>query len=207
MGGSMISTMAEVRQPLPFARSLGRRWAARRWGKDAKDFVRKNFRRAAGFYAAGQGMPTEENRVDLDPEVRDAWSIPVLRVTHRDHPMDVRTSNFFMNRMREILLAAGAIEELLPKEITPEQTEATIKNITWGGLSEHQAGGCRMGTDPRSSVVNKFCQAHDVDNLFVADGSPFPTIGGFNPCLTIQANAFRVADYIVRQWRGGGLHS
>jgi choline dehydrogenase-like flavoprotein len=207
MGGSMISTMAELKQPLTFARYLPGNWGIPRWGKGAKEFVRKYFRRAVALYAPGQGMPTEENRLDIDPEVRDAWGIPVLRVTHRAHPMDVRTSHFLENRMREILLAAGAIEELLPKEITEAETEAAIKNITWGGLGEHQVGGCRMGNDPKGSVVNKFCQAHDVDNLFIADGSTFPTLGGFNPCLTIQANAFRVASYILKQWRGGALRT
>jgi choline dehydrogenase-like flavoprotein len=60
-----------------------------------------------------------------------------------------------------------------------------------------------MGNDPKTSVVNAFCQSHDVDNLFVADGSVMVTDGGLNPSLTIQATACRTADYIVKQWRGG----
>lgn len=152
-------------------------------------------------------MPTENNRVDIDPTVRDAWGIPVVRLTHRVHPMDVRSSHFFHNRMIEILKAAGAIEEFLPRPFTEDQTEEATKQINYGGLGDHQVGGCRMGNDPTSSVLNRFCQTHDVDNLFVVDGSCFPTIGGFNPSLTIQTNAFRVAQYITKEWSGGGFRT
>jgi choline dehydrogenase-like flavoprotein len=72
-----------------------------------------------------------------------------------------------------------------------------------GGVTVHQNGTCRMGHDPQTSVVNRFGQAHDPDNLFIVDGSLFVTSGGRNPALTIQALAFWASDYIVRQWRGG----
>lgn len=202
VNGSMIATMAEMRQPLPFAQNCAGRFGPHPWGKDAKDFVRKYFRHAVGLYAPGTGMPTENNRVDLDPKVRDDWGIPVLRLTHRVHPEDVRSTHFLRNRMIEILRSAGAIEELLPKPSTEEEIDRATKNINWGGLGEHQVGGCRMGNDPRSSALNKNCQVHDVENLFVVDGSCFPTIGGFNPSLTIQANAFRVSAYLVQEWKG-----
>ncbi len=207
LGGGVITTLAEYHQPIYYHRygipHLGRQ----PWGKPAKDFIRKYFRRSLPLYSPGQGMPTENNRVDLDPTLRDAWGIPVVRVTHRVHPMDVRSSNFLHNRMIEIVRAAGAVEELLPKRPSDEEIEERTKNINWGGLGEHQVGGCRMGNDPKSSVLNKHCQAHDVDNLFVVDGSCFPTLGGFNPSLTIQANAFRVSDYVVRQWKGGAFRN
>ncbi len=207
LGGAVITTLAEYHQPLHFARNGSQRLGHRPWGKAAKDFVRKYFRRNLALYSPGQGMPTDTNRVDLDPTVRDAWGIPVVRVTHRVHPLDVRSSAFLDNKCIEILRAAGANEELLPKPMTEEEVEEATKHINWGGLGEHQVGGCRMGNDPKTSVLNKFCQAHDVDNLFVVDGSCFPTIGGFNPCLTIQANAFRVGDYVTREWRGGAFRT
>ncbi len=207
LGGGVITTLSEPRQPLAFARECGGCLGSRPWGRAAKDFIRRYFRRCLPLYSPGQGLPAENNRVDLDPTVRDAWGIPVLRVTHRTHPMDVRSSLLLRNRMIELLRAAGAIEELLPKPASDEEIEQATKNITWGGLGEHQVGGCRMGNDPRTSVLNRYCQAHDVDNLFVVDGSCFPTIGGFNPALTIQANAFRVSDYLVKQWRGGAFRT
>lgn len=163
------------------------------------------FRHSVQIYSPGQGIPTEENRVDLDPTVRDAWGLPVVRTTHQAHPLDVRSGYILRNHMLEILRAAAAIEELLPKAATEEVIEAAMKNERFGGLGEHQVGGCRMGNDPKTSVLNRHCQSHDVDNLFVVDGSCFPTIGGFNPSLTIEANAFRVSDYIVKQWKGGAL--
>jgi choline dehydrogenase-like flavoprotein len=169
--------------------------------------VRKNFSRCVALYSPGQGLPTENNRVDLDPSVRDAWGIPVLRVTHRAHPLDVRCSAFFRNRMIDVLRAAGAIEEMLPEPYSEEEIDQRANNVTWGGLGEHQVGGCRMGSDPKASVLNKDCQTHDVDNLFVVDGSCFPTIGGFNPALTIQANAFRVSEIIIKRWKGGAFRT
>ena len=71
---------------------------------------------------------------------------------------------------------------------------------TSGG--QHQAGTCRMGNDPKSSVVNRYCQVHDADNVFVIDGSVHVTNGGFNPVLTIMANAYHASDYIVKAWKG-----
>jgi choline dehydrogenase-like flavoprotein len=76
---------------------------------------------------------------------------------------------------------------------------------TSGG--QHQAGTCRMGDDPKTSVVNKYGQVHDVDNVLVADGSLHVTNGGFNPALTIMANAYRISDYIVETWKGSRFQS
>jgi choline dehydrogenase-like flavoprotein len=205
LGGGAIMTFSDLFQPLAFARSCAGLLGSHPWGKTAKNFVRQRFRHSVQLGSPGQGLPTEENRVDLDPTVRDAWGLPVLRTTHTAHPMDVRSGHFLTNRMIEILRAAGAIEELLSKPATEEEIEAAVKNKRSGGLGEHQVGGCRMGNDPKTSVLNRYCQSHDVDNLFVVDGSCFPTIGGFNPSLTIEANAFRVSEYIVKQWKGGAI--
>jgi choline dehydrogenase-like flavoprotein len=205
LGGGVITTLAEFRAPIFFAKHGVSGLGARPWGREAKSFVRQYFRRSLALYSPGQGLPTEQNRVDLDPDVRDAWGIPVVRLTHRVHPVDVRSSQFLRNRMIDILRAAGAIEELLPRPLTDEQIEEAARKVNHGGIGEHQVGGCRMGNDPATSVLNRYCQTHDVDNLFVVDGSCFPTIGGFNPSLTIQANAFRVSDYIKREWKGGAF--
>ena len=70
-------------------------------------------------------------------------------------------------------------------------------------MDAHQCGTCRLGNDPKTSVVNRYGQVHDVDNLFVVDGSLLVTAGGRNPALTIQALAFWASDYIVRQWKAG----
>jgi choline dehydrogenase-like flavoprotein len=207
LGGGALMTFSDYCQPLAFAKSCAGLQGHHPWGKAAKDFVRKRFRHCVQLGTPGQGIPTEENRVDLDPTVRDAWGLPVIRTTHTAHPLDVRCGYLLRNRMIEILQAAGAIEELLPRPAKEQEIEEAMKNKHFGGLGEHQVGGCRMGNDPKASVLNRYCQSHDVDNLFVVDGSCFPTIGGFNPSLTIEANAFRVSEYIVKQWKGGALKS
>jgi choline dehydrogenase-like flavoprotein len=72
---------------------------------------------------------------------------------------------------------------------------------------QHQAGTCRMGNDPKGSVVNRSCQVHDVDNLFVIDSSVHVTNGGFNPVLTIMAVAYLASDALARNWKGTGFRS
>jgi choline dehydrogenase-like flavoprotein len=71
----------------------------------------------------------------------------------------------------------------------------------------HQAGTCRMGDDPQGSVVNKYCQIHDVDNVFVIDASVHVTNGGFNPALTIMAVAYYASNALVQNWKGTGFRS
>jgi choline dehydrogenase-like flavoprotein len=76
--------------------------------------------------------------------------------------------------------------------------------LPWKGLSggQHQAGTCRMGNDPKTSVVDKYCRVHDVDNLYVIDGSVHVTNGGFNPVLTIMAIAYYASEHLVKSWKG-----
>ncbi|HUY13414.1 MAG TPA: GMC family oxidoreductase [Terriglobia bacterium] len=161
-----------------------------RWGKQHKEFQRCWFRHFIHLGSNCQAMPQERNRVDLDPRIRDAWGTPVARITHSWLPLDLVIANFVMDKEEMLLKEAGAIR-------------------TWrgrngrGGVGDHQNGSCRMGNDPKASVVNAFSQSHDVDNLFITDGSVMVTDGGFNPSLTIQALAGRTADYITKQWKGG----
>ncbi|MBZ5544652.1 MAG: GMC family oxidoreductase, partial [Acidobacteriia bacterium] len=116
--------------------------------------------------------------------------IPVVRLSGLNHPKTVETAKFVATKAEEWLRAAGAIKTWL--------------KLPGSGLSggQHQAGTCRMGDDPQTSVVNKFCQVHDVDNLFVVDASVHVTNGGFNPALTVMANAYRASDYLVKNWKG-----
>ena len=104
------------------------------------------------------------------------------------HPETVRTARFMHERAKEWLRASGAIKvwgQPPPRYLS-------------GG--QHQAGSCRMGEDPAISVVDPFCRVHSHDNLFLADGSPHVTNGGFNPVETIMALAWRTADNIVAKW-------
>jgi choline dehydrogenase-like flavoprotein len=128
-------------------------------------------------------LPVETNSISIDPELKDAWGIPALRVTYKDHPDDLAFARFLQDRQVEIMHAAGA-QKVWRDAI--EENEAGV----------HLLGTCRMGNDPGTSVVDKHHRTHDVRNLFICDGSSFVTSGRGQPTMTIQALAFRAADHI-----------
>jgi choline dehydrogenase-like flavoprotein len=157
------------------------------WGKAMKDADRQFFNHSMGVGIVMHDLPQETNRVELDDTVKDAWGLPVARITVKPHPNDLAQAHWTIDRNAEILEAAGA------KKVW----RVYVDKIT--GNCSHQHGTIRMGTDPAKSVLNKWCQAHEVDNLYAIDGSPFPTATGINPTLTIMANAARVVDHLLQQ--------
>lgn len=136
-------------------------------------------------------MPNCESRVEVTPEVRDHWSIPVAKISGFRHDGYNRMAKFIAYKAEKWLQASGAVK--------------TWKSIPGKGVSssQHQAGTCRIGNDPQTSVTNKYGQVHDVDNLFVADGSLNVANGRFNPVLTIMALGNWGSDYIVKDWAHG----
>ncbi len=157
-----------------------------RWGQANKTFMREGYRRAIRVTGPVQDIPNPQARVTIDPQVRDRWGIPVARLSGTTHPETVRTAAFMADRAREWLQAAGATQ---------------IWNHPPGLFlsgGQHQAGTCRMGDNPQTSVVDRWGRVHGHTNLFVADGSLHVTNGGFNPVLTILALAFRTAHYIAK---------
>jgi choline dehydrogenase-like flavoprotein len=137
-------------------------------------------------------MPIETNCVDLDPEVKDAWGLPAMRITSTSHENDLKAVAFFNDKSMEILKAAGA------KEVWGQAV-----GDARGGA--HSRGTCRMGNDAKTSVVNKFHRAHDVPNLFVIDGSSFVTGGRNHPTMTISALAFRAAEHLAAAAKAGNV--
>jgi choline dehydrogenase-like flavoprotein len=137
-------------------------------------------------------LPLATNRVDLDPDVKDDWGLPAMRITSTSHPDDFKSMEFFKQKSIEILQAAGATK-----------VWAGAVSDSRGGA--HNRGTCRMGNDPKTSVVDKFHRAHDVPNLFIVDGSSLVTGGRNHPTMTIQALAFRAADNLVRAAKSGNL--
>ena len=164
-----------------------------RWGKQHKDYQRDYFYRIGRFHGPIQEMPIFESRVTVDPEVKDFWGIPVAALSGTTHPIDRDNIIFLASKAEEILKAAGAFK-VWHKSIPSPRPAAGPS----GG--QHQAGTCRMGNDPKTSVVNAYGQVHQIDNLFIADGSVLVTNGGFNPVLTIMAVAFRTGDYIAKNF-------
>ncbi|HZU28199.1 MAG TPA: GMC family oxidoreductase, partial [Bryobacteraceae bacterium] len=161
-----------------------------RWGQAHKDFMRTAYRRTVMIQGPTQEMPVFAARVEADPEVRDYWNIPVARLSGGRHPHSLEVGMAMSRKAEAWLKEAGAVQTWLKQ---PSQ-----------GLSagQHQAGTCRMGNDPKTSVVNRCCQLHEVDNVFVIDGSVHPNNGGFNPALTIMAVAYWASHHLVRNWKG-----
>ena len=155
------------------------------WGSAMKDTDRDFFNYAMKIGLILHDMPVESNRVGLDPEVKDAWGLPVAQITHKPHSNDVSMGKWQVDKNAEILEAAGAAKTI------PVYLERSTGNTC------HQHGTARMGSDPSKTVLNEWCQAHDVDNLYVLDGSCFPTATGVNPTLTMMANAWRCCEYIA----------
>jgi len=186
-GGAMLANEF-IRLPYQFVSMIPP--GLPRWGKAHKDYMRSAYRRAIAVQGPTQEMPVFDARVEADPAVRDYWGIPVARLSGGKHPHTIEIGTVMAAKAEAWLKEAGAIQ--------------TWKKLPGPGLSagQHQAGTCRMGDDPKSSVVNRYCQVHDVDNLFVIDASVHVTNGGFNPVLTIMANAYHASDRLVKQWKG-----
>ena len=176
-------------QPTVWAQRLGAEGPA--WGPDFKTRLRE-FARTMVIMCHGTSLPVATNRVDLDPTLKDAWGLPALRVTYRDHPDDLANARFLQQRGVEIAEASGALR--IARAQVSESTSAL-----------HLLGTCRMGDDPSTSVVDRYHRSHDVQNLFVCDGSSLVTSGRGQPTMTIMALAYRAADRITALAKRGDI--
>ena len=151
--------------------------------------------RGAGVSATimGEVLPRYENRVSIDPEVKDAWGIPALHVEARYTDNELHMAAHAADTTAQLFRDAGF--EVLAKHARPVPP----------GESIHELGACRMGDNPKTSVLNRWNQSHDVKNLFVVDGSSFVTGGYQNPTITIMALSMRASEYIAREMRAGSL--
>jgi choline dehydrogenase-like flavoprotein len=163
-----------------------------RWGKGFKDVLSNNFTRTVEILCHGTSLPVENNSFSLDPDLKDAWGLPALRMTYKDHPDDVKLCNWLNARAAELLQAAGAQKQWSYPAGEQE-------------FSVHLLGTCRMGNDPKTSVINSDHQTHDVKNLFLCDGSSLVTSGRGQPTMTIEALAFRASDRIRALAKRGDL--
>jgi gluconate 2-dehydrogenase alpha chain len=161
-----------------------------RWGAAYRDFFTRYYARHGVMVAQTENLPYPDQTIDLDPDVRDGWSLPAPRITYDwRRPNELARVAFMQQKMEEIGHAMGA----------PHVWRAPLAP---GLPGAHHEGGTRMGSDPKDSVVNRFGQSWEIPNLFVVGSSTFPTMGtGFNPTLTIQALAFMTADTIVNRYR------
>jgi choline dehydrogenase-like flavoprotein len=176
----------------PIAYGLSGPHGAPSWGAGYKKALLEQANRKLYIANFISQMPLETNTVDLDPEVKDAWGLPAMRITTQSHANDMKGVDFFIAKSVEVLKAAGAHTVW-----ADEPRDAT------GGA--HARGTCRMGNDPKSSVVNKYHRAHDVPNLFIVDGSNMVTGGRNHPTMTISALAYRAAEHLVKAAKSGNV--
>jgi len=141
----------------------------------------------------GEDFPQLANRVDLDPEVRDVYGLPVARVSYSWHRHEKRASLYWGLRLRKVCQAAGALHAYFYPALLGLTDSETATN------TRHQSGTLRMGRDPQSLVVDEFGRMHDATNVVVCDGSVFPTSGAVNPRLTIMAVAVRSPTALIRR--------
>ena len=156
------------------------------WGDDLR-LAMQDYNYQAGLKMVGECMPREDNRVELADE-KDRYGLPVAKITFGWGENDKALIEHGLDQMEQSLRAAGATDVFRQEED-----------------ANHLGGTVRMGDDRRTSVVDADCRSWDVPNLFVCDGSVFPTVGGVNPSLTIQAIALRTADRIEQLAAHGDL--
>jgi choline dehydrogenase-like flavoprotein len=163
------------------------------FGAAFKARVRELYPTPVSIGAFGEVLARHENFVDIDPEVKDAWGVPVLRFHYRFGDNEMAMAKDMADTAEEMLKAAGAEDIRVNRDVLCE------------GWSIHELGTARMGADPKTSVTNAFGQTHDVRNLFIVDGSVFVSAGCQNPTWTILALAWRACDYLVEEGKKGQL--
>jgi len=157
------------------------------WGNPLKEKLKAHFKEGkfVKIEAFCDWLPIKDCYIELDPDVKDKWGRPVARIRVGFHHHNLKVGWYLAARGAEVLQQMGA---------------ENIVNLAVGSPPTNlQAGGCRFGKNPKTSVLDPNCRAHDVENLYVTDGSFMPTGGSVPPTWTIYANAFRVADKIIEQ--------
>jgi choline dehydrogenase-like flavoprotein len=163
------------------------------YGKVFKSNVRKYYPALISFGGFGEVLPRKENRITLDPHVRDAWGLPVMRFDYRFGDNELKMAKDMGDTIEEMLRAAGAEDISIGRHPLPE------------GWSIHEIGTARMGDDPRTSVTDRFCRLHDAKNVYLADGAPFVSGGTQNTTWTILAMAWRSMDHLKEEMRTGSV--
>jgi choline dehydrogenase-like flavoprotein len=140
-------------------------------------------------------VPQRDNRVELHPTVTDKWNRPVAYIIKNWHPHDRYLMDTYATQADEVLRLAGAGDNRV--KFTGKGGSYMAPNGIVR-IANHILGGVRFGSYRNDSVLDVHCKAWDFDNLYVTDGSFMPTSGSGNPTNTIEANSFRVADYLVK---------
>jgi choline dehydrogenase-like flavoprotein len=167
------------------------------YGKALKDKIREEYGAMVHFAGRGEMIPNKQSFCDIDPQKVDAWGIPVLR-------FHFGWSDAELNQVRHMEQTFASIIETMGGQVLSRQPEPR-RAISTGGVIIHEAGTVRMGSDPKTSALNKYCQAHDVKNLFVCDAAPFVSQPDKNVTLSIVAFAWRASEYLAEEMRKGNV--
>jgi choline dehydrogenase-like flavoprotein len=144
-------------------------------------------------------LPNKDTFCEIDPTVVDKYGIPVLRFHFKWTDAEIKQVRHMHETFSSIIEAMGGTVLGL------RNPERESSGISVGGTIIHELGTIQMGNDPAKSALNKYCQAHDVKNLFVADAAPFVSNPDKNPTLTICALAWRTAEYLAEEMRKGNV--
>ena len=169
------------------------------YGANLKADYRKFYGATVNLAGRGEMIPNENCYCEIDPTTVDKWGIPVLRFHWKWTDHEHNQVKHMQETFRAIFAAMGATPT------SPMPSKERAYGISTGGSIIHELGVTRMGNDPKTSVLNKNCQAHDVNNLFVADGGPFVSQADKNPTWTILALSWRTSDFITAQRKAGAL--
>lgn len=169
------------------------------YGKQLKNDYRRYYGATVSFAGRGEMIPNDDSYCELDPTVVDRWGIPVLRFHWKWSDHEYNQAKHMQETFRALIAEMGG------EAFSPMPGKEDGYGIAPGGRIIHELGSTRMGSDPRTSVLNGHSQAHDVKNLFVADGGPFVSQADKNPTWTILALAWRTSDYITQQIKAGAV--
>jgi choline dehydrogenase-like flavoprotein len=179
--------------------SSGRAIAPGGYGKQLKDDYRRFYGSVITFSGRGEMVPNADTYCEIDPHIVDRWGIPVLRFHFAWSDHEYKQVKHMQETFRAI------IHEMGGTPLSSMPTQEAGYGILPGGRIIHELGVTRMGRDPQTSVLNSYCQAHDVKNLFVVDGGPFVSQADKNPTWTILALSMRASEYIADTRRKGEL--
>jgi choline dehydrogenase-like flavoprotein len=169
------------------------------YGRQLKEDCRRYYGSTIGFSGRGEMIPNDDTYCETDPQMVDRWGIPVLRFHWKWADHEYKQVKHMQETFRALIAEMGG------EPFGPMPSAEKGYGIAAGGVIIHELGGTRMGDDPKTSVVNRWCQAHECKNLFVVDGGPFVSQADKNPTWTILALALRTSTYITDQMKQGAL--
>lgn len=181
---------------MPGIGAFGRETREAGYGLKLKQRIRETYGSSIGFAGRGEMIPNNQSYCEIDPDVVDQWGIPVLKFHFRWSDYERKQAEHMVATFTELIESMGG-------RVSRRRGGGEVISVP--GEIIHEVGTARMGDSPRNSVLNSFCQAHEVKNLFVNDGASFVSNPDKNPTLTISALAWRASDYLAEEMRKGNV--